>query len=376
MKKIAVNTRLLRKNAMDGIGWVTYNVLKEITINHPQVEFHFLFDSGIDDEFLFSKNIIPHNLFPPAKHAVLNVAWFEWSAKNLLNKLSADLFLSPDGILCLDWNGMQYGIVHDVNYEHRPEDLKFVNRIYYKYFIPRSIVKACRIATVSEYSKKDIISAYKTPAEKIDVIYPGINDFFHPLTSENLKQQVKNRFTQGFDYFIFIGTISPRKNISRLMQAFNLFKQQTNSNLKLVLAGREMYRTAELHELKTQLQYGDDVIFTGRLNNDDLSDLLAAAFCMAFVPLIEGFGLPPVEAMQCNVPVIASNVTSVPEIVGDAGLLVNPYSIEEIKNAMYQIYTDNGLRQLLLQKGSIRKQQFNWKFTAQNLWDSINKCFK
>jgi glycosyltransferase involved in cell wall biosynthesis len=374
--KIAVNTRLLRKNAMDGIGWVTYNVLKEITIKHPEIEFHFLFDSGMDDDFLFSKNIIPHTLFPPAKHAVLNVAWFEWSTKKLLNKLNADLFLSPDGILCLGWNGKQYGIVHDVNYEHRPEDLKFANRIYYKYFIPRSIVKACRIATVSEYSKKDIINVYKTPADKIDVIHPGLNDFFHPIESENLKQQVKNRFTQGFDYFIFIGTISPRKNISRLMQAFNLFKQQTNSNLKLVLAGREMYRTAELHELKTQLQYGDDVVFTGRLNNENISDLLAAAFCMTFVPLIEGFGLPPVEAMQCNVPVIASNVTSVPEIVGDAGLLVNPYDIEEIKDAMYQIYIDKGLRQLLLQKGSIRKQQFNWKFTAQNLWDSIDKCFK
>jgi hypothetical protein len=90
--KIAVNTRLLRKNAIDGIGWVTYNTLKEITVKHPEIEFHFLFDSGIEDEFLFSKNIIPHNLFPPAKHAVLNVMWFEWSAKNLLGKLKPDIF--------------------------------------------------------------------------------------------------------------------------------------------------------------------------------------------------------------------------------------------------------------------------------------------
>jgi glycosyltransferase involved in cell wall biosynthesis len=375
MRKIAVNTRLLRKNAMDGIGWVTYNVLKEITINHPKIEFHFLFDSGIENEFLFSKNIIPHNLFPPAKHAALNVIWFEWSAKNLLNKLKPDLFFSPDGILCLGWNGKQYNIVHDINYEHRPKDLKFTNRLYYKYFIPKSIDKACRIATVSRYSKQDIINTYKTPAEKIDVVHLGINDFFHPVESETIKQNIKERFTQGFDYFIFIGTLSPRKNISRLMQAFDLFKKQTNSNLKLVLAGKEMYRTAELHELKTQLQYGNDIIFAGRLNDQDISDLLVAAFCMTFVPLIEGFGLPPVEAMKCNVPVIASNVTSVPEIVGDAGLFVNPYNVEEIKFAMIRIYQDDNLRKSLIQKGNIQKQQFSWAVTAGKLWNGMQECF-
>jgi glycosyltransferase involved in cell wall biosynthesis len=360
---------------MDGIGWVTYNTLREITVNHPEIEFHFLFDSGIEDEFIFSKNIIPHNLFPPAKHALLNTIWFEWSAKKLLNKLKPDLFFSPDGILCLGWNGKQHGIVHDINYEHRPEDLKLTNRIYYKYFIPRSINKACRIATVSEYSKKDIVDTYKISPEKIDVIYLGVNDFFKPAESLAIKQKVKKKFAQGSDYFIFIGTISPRKNIMRMMQAFDLFKEQSNNNVKLLIAGKEMYRATELHELKTQLKYGDDIIFTGRLNDNDLSDLLTAAFCMIFVPLIEGFGLPPVEAMQCNVPVIASNATSVPEIVGDAGLLVDPYNVEEIKNAMIKIYEDDSLRQSLIRKGSIRKELFKWKNTAGMLWQSMNKCF-
>ena len=360
---------------MDGIGWVTYNTLKEITVNQPEVEFHFLFDSGIEDEFIFSKNIIPHNLFPPAKHALLNTVWFEWSAKNLLNKIKPDLFFSPDGILCLGWNGKQHGIVHDINYEHRPEDLKLTNRIYYKYFIPRSINKACRIATVSEYSKKDIVDTYKISSEKIDVIHLGVNDFFKPVESLIIKENIKEKLVQGSDYFIFIGTISPRKNILRMMQAFDLFKQQSNNNVKLLIAGKEMYRTTELHELKARLKYGDDIIFTGRLYDNDLSDLLAAAFCMIFVPLIEGFGLPPVEAMQCNVPVIASNVTSVPEIVGDAGLLVDPYNVEEIKNAMIKIYEDDSLRQSLIRKGSIRKEKFKWKNTAGMLWQSMNKCF-
>ncbi len=360
---------------MDGIGWVAYNTLKEITINNPRIEFHFLFDSGIDDEFLFSQNIIPHNLFPPAKHALLNTIWFEWSAKKILEKISPDLFFSPDGILCLRWSGKQYGIIHDINFEHRPEDLKFTNRAYYKYFIPKSAVKACRLATVSEYSKRDIADTYKISPDKIDVIPLGINHFFQPLNSESLKQTIKEKYANGCDYFIFLGTLSPRKNIIRLMQAFDLFKQQTKNNFKLLIAGKVMYRSNELYEAKAKLIYSDDVIFLGRQPDENLRDLLAAAFCMIFIPLFEGFGLPPIEAMQSGVPVIASNVTSVPEVVGDAGLLVNPYNIEEIKNAIVNIYEDDGLRKSLIEKGNIRKHEFTWKRTADLLWKSITKCF-
>ena len=360
---------------MDGIGWFTFNVLKHITQNHPEIEFHFLFDSGIENEFLFSDNIVPHNLFPPAKHALLNIMWFEWSAKQLLKKLNPELFFSPDGILCLGWKGKQYGVIHDINYEHRPKDLKLTNRLYYKYFIPKSAAKACRLATVSEYSKQDIVDTYKINANKIDVIHLGINNFFKPIESETIKEKIKEKFTQGCDYFIFLGTLSPRKNTVRLMQAFNLFKTETGSNMKLILAGKEMYKGRELHNIKSQLKHGNSIIFTGRLEDNQLSDLLGAAFCMLFVPLFEGFGLPPIEAMQCNVPVIASNVTSIPEIVNDAALLVNPFNIEDIKNAMLKIYNNNSLREILIKKGKIRKQDFDWTITSEKIWESIQRCF-
>ena len=200
--------------------------------------------------------------------------------------------------------------------------------------------------------------------------------FFHPIKSEDSKQKIKNKYTHGNDYFIFIGTLHPRKNIVRLMQAFDLFKTETSNNLKLVLAGKEMYRTSELHYLKTRLTNGDDIIFTGRLPDKELADLLAASYCMVFIPLFEGFGLPLVEAMQCNIPVIASNVTSVPEVVGDAGLLINPYNVDEIKNAMIKIYKNDSLRQSLIQKGKTRSNSFMWKQTAALLWSSMNKCLE
>lgn len=372
MRKIVVNTRLLRKEQMDGIGWFTYNTMKYITAANPDIEFHFLFDSGVEDEFVFSKNIIPKSLFPPAKHAVLNVAWFEWSTRNYLKKINPDLFLSPDGILSLGWNGPQYGVIHDINFIHIPEDLKWTNRKYYNYFIPRSARKAARLSTVSAFSKQDIVRNFSIDPGKIDVVYCGINSFFEPATDTE-KQEVKRKFTDGQDYFLFVGALHPRKNIIRLMQAYELFRNTTTRNMKLVLAGKEMYRTGEMHEYHSQMKFKQDVVFTGRVQDKELKQLMGGAFCLTFVPYFEGFGIPPLEAMQCNVPVIASNVTSIPEVVGDAALLVDPLSIESICSAMQKVVQDQTLRQELILKGSHRKSVFSWERTASLLWTSISR---
>lgn len=370
--KIAVNARMLRKNQMDGIGWFTYNTMYHIVKQNPQIQFHFLFDSGIDKEFIFSDNVIPHNLFPPAKHPLLNIIWFEWSVRRALQKIDPDLFLSPDGNLCLGWKGKQYGVVHDINFVHISEDLKWSNRKYYNYFFPKYIRKAARLGTVSEYSKEDIVNTYKTNPDKIDVVYNGINSFYEP-ENDTVKKSAREKYTGGSEYFIFVGTLHPRKNILRLMQAFELFKKRTSSDMKLLLAGREMYKTDEMHHLKNNMQYGQDVIFTGRVPAEELKKIFASAFCLAFVPYFEGFGIPIIEAMQCDVPVITSNVTSMPEVAGDAALLVDPYNVDDIAKAMERLLLDPALRQALIQKGRIRKTVFSWERTAQLLWDSVSR---
>jgi glycosyltransferase involved in cell wall biosynthesis len=357
---------------MDGIGWFTYNTLKYITVTNPDVEFHFLFDSGIDPEFLFSRNIQAHNLFPPAKHALLNVAWFEWSVRNYLRRVNPDLFLSPDGILCLGWNGKQYGVIHDINFVHIPADLKWANRKYYSYFFPRYAAKACRLATVSEYSKADIVTNFGIDPAKIDVVYCGINEFYEPV-SEQAKKQVREKYSRGSEFFVFVGTLHPRKNIIRLLEAFERFRQTVPSDAKLVLVGREMYRTGEMHHYRDNMQFKDDVIFTGPLPAAELKLVFASALCLTFVPYFEGFGIPAIEAMQCDVPVIASNVTSVPEVVGDAALLVNPHDVDAIAQAMQKIWQQPLLRQELIDKGRIRKMAFPWERTAKLLWESISR---
>lgn len=370
--KIVVNTRVLRKNQMDGIGWFAFNTLQYIVRQNPQIEFHFLFDSGIAPEFLFGPNVVPHQLFPPAKHAVLNLVWFEWSVRHLLRKLRPDLFYSPDGILSLGWPGKQYAVVHDINFHHIPRDLKWSNRTYYNYFFPKYIQKAARVGTVSEFSKADIVNTYKVSPDKIDVVYNGINSFYEPV-SDLVKRSIKEKYTGGADYFIFVGTLHPRKNIIRLMQAFEIFKNNTSSDMKLLLVGKEMYQTQQMHAYKNSMRHGKDVVFTGKKNDDELKPVFASASCLTFVPYFEGFGIPPIEAMQCDVPVIASNVTSIPEVVGDAALMVDPYNVNDMATAMERIVTEPLLRQQLIEKGRIRKTFFSWEKSALLLWNSINR---
>jgi glycosyltransferase involved in cell wall biosynthesis len=371
--KIVVNTRLLRKNQMDGIGWFTYNTLQHIVKQHPQVEFHFLFDSSIDPLFLFSDNVIPHQLFPPAKHALLNIAWFEFSVKNVLKNIKPNLFLSPDGILCLGWSGKQYGVIHDINFHHNPHDLKWSNRTYYNTFFPKFAKKAIRVGTVSEYSKQDLIHTYHIEANKIDVVYNGVNTFFKPV-SEQVKQEQKMKWTNGQDFFIFVGTLHPRKNIIRLLQAFDQFKLQTGVSTKLLIAGKSMYRVEEMEKAHQQMQFHHDVIFTGRLNDEELNKMLGSALALTFVPTFEGFGIPIIEAMQCEVPVICANTTSMPEIAGDAALLVDPFDIRSIKDAMIKIQHEPQLRAELIWKGQKQKNSFSWERSACLLWDGMMKC--
>jgi glycosyltransferase involved in cell wall biosynthesis len=372
--KIAVNARLLRKNEMDGLGWFTYNTMKYITKQNPQIEFHLLFDSGIEKDFIFSDNVIAHNLFPPAKHAILNVIWFEWSVKMLLNKLKPDLFISLDGLLSLGWKGKQYGLIADLNFLHNPRDLKWSNSKYYNYFFPRYAKKSFRIGTISKFSKDDIVKQYQIDPEKIDIVYCGINSFFVPLSSEK-KTEVKAALTSGDPYFIFVGTLHPRKNIVRLLQAFETFKKDTSAKVKLVIAGKEMYKVDEIYKTHEQLQHKADVIFTGRIDDEKLNEIIGAALALTFVPLFEGFGIPIIEAMQCEVPVICSNVTSMPEVAGDAALLVDPYNVDEIAFAMKEVYLKEYLRSDLILKGNKQKELFTWSRTADLLWSSITKCF-
>jgi glycosyltransferase involved in cell wall biosynthesis len=372
MKTIAVNTRLLMPGKLDGIGWFTYETLKRVTLSHPDIHFIFLFDRKYSKEVVFGDNVTPVILRPPTRHPFLWFFWFECRVKSYLKKAKPDLFLSTDGFLSLGSKIPSVAVIHDINFEHRPGDLPFLVRKYYRYFFPRFARKASRIVTVSEYSRRDIINHYDVSEEKVDLAYNGANDRFMPLGKDQV-EEVRKEYTGGAPYFVFVGSLHPRKNITNLLKAFQLFKDEIKGDFKLVLVGEKFFLTKPLEEQLEKMKNSHDVIFTGRLSPDQLNRVLGAAWAMTFVPFFEGFGIPIVEAMKCDIPVIASKVTSLPEIAGNAAIFTSPESPGSIRDGMIRIVREKGLREDLIEKGRKRRDLFSWDHTAEKLWNSVEK---
>jgi glycosyltransferase involved in cell wall biosynthesis len=373
--KIAVNTRLLLKNKLEGIGWFTYETLKRIVLDHPEHEFLFIFDRKYDDEFIFANNVTPIVTGPPARHPVLFYLWFEYSIPTVLKKYKPDLFISPDMFCSLRAKTKTLLVIHDLNFEHYPEQLPWLVRNYYLYFTPRFVHHANRIATVSSYSKQDIINQYDVDPKKIDVVYNGANSAFQPIHDEK-KTLVREKFSKGCHYFLFIGALHPRKNLVNLFRAFDIYKKELNNDFKLVIVGEKMWWTGELKTTYENMTFKEDVLFTGRLQPEDLSMVVSASYALTYVSFFEGFGIPIVEAFNAETAVITSNVTSMPEIAGDAALLIHPFQPTSIADAMKKLTLDADLRQSLIDKGSIRRKDFSWDNTAKNLWKSALKVIE
>jgi glycosyltransferase involved in cell wall biosynthesis len=373
--RIAVNTRLLLKGKLEGIGWFTFETLKRMTQNHPEHEFIFIFDRPFDPDFIFSENVTPVVIGPPARHPFLFYIWFDFRIPKILKKYKADLFLSPDGYLSLRTNVPQLAVIHDINFVHRPDDLPWLIEKYYNFFFPRFARIAKRIATVSFYSKEDIARSFKISYDKIDVVYDGVNHIFKPL-SEKEKTEVRNKYSGGSEYFLFVGALHPRKNVSGLLNAFDAFKMDSDNNIKLIIVGGEMHKTGDIFETYANMRYKNDVIFTGRVATSDLHDIFGAALALTFVPFFEGFGIPVVEAMTAGVPVLCSNTTSIPEVGGNAVIYADPMKIDQITNAMVKLASDKELRKELIEKGFEQKNKFSWDETAHLLWESVKRTMQ
>lgn len=373
--RIAVNTRLLLKGRLEGIGWFTFETLKRIALDHPEHEFIFIFDRPYSEDFVFAENITPVIIGPQARHPFLFYIWFDWRIPRILKKYKADLFLSPDGYLSRRTKVPQLAVIHDINFVHRPDDLPWLIAKYYNYFFPKFARIAKRIATVSFYSKEDITRSYKVDYDKIDVVYDGINQIFEPI-SEKEKVKVREKYTKGSAYFLFVGALHPRKNVCGLLKAFDAFKSLNGNTMKLVIVGGEMHKTGDIFETFDNMRHKNDVIFTGRVSNEELHDIYGAAFALTFIPFFEGFGIPVVEAMSAGVPVICSNTTSIPEVGGNAVHYADPIKIDQITDAMIKLSENEEYRKELIEKGFVQKEKFSWDETARLLWMSIERALQ
>ena len=373
--KIAVNTRLLIKGKLEGIGWFTYETLKRITEQHPEHEFFFIFDRDYDNEFVFSNNVTPIILPPPTRHPFLWILWFEYRIPKLLKKIGADIFVSTDGYISLRTNIPQIDVIHDINFVHNPKQLPWLTSWYYnKYFI-KFAKKATHIGTVSGFSKNDICSTYGIDKEKVTVCYNGSNEKYKPIL-EKEKKEIRNKYSNGKKYFVFVGALSPRKNVDGLLRSFEIFKEKYDCDIILVIVGGSLHKTNAIEKVYSGMKHKNSVIFTGRLENDKLCKVMAASECLIYIPHFEGFGIPLLEAMHAETAIISGNTTSLPEVVGDAALLCGTTDYEKVAENMFRIYSDEELRKSLIEKGRLQREKFSWQQTAERLWGCIEKAIK
>lgn len=373
--RIAVNTRLLLKGRLEGIGWYTHQMMERIVRAHPEHEFLFLFDRPYDPSFIFAPNVKPVVAHPQARHAVLFYLWFEWMIPAMLRKYKADLFLSTDGLCSLATRTPTCLVMHDLAFEHYPEHLKLSHRLYLRRWSPLFARKATRIVTVSEFSKQDIATRYQIPPEKIDVTYNGAHPAYRPLSWEE-REAVKAEYTGGQEYFVFAGALHPRKNVVALLQAFVKFKKRHRSAIRLVIVGRMAWKFEALAAMRDEMPFRDDVVWPGYLGVEKLSKVIGAAYALVYPSLFEGFGIPILEALKCRVPAVVSNTSSMPEVAGDAALLVDPNDVDDIAAKMGLIYKDEALRSRLATAAAAQAAKFDWDKSAEQLWESMMRCVK
>lgn len=337
---------------------------------HPEDEFIFLFDRSYDPQFVYGKNVTPVVLSPRARFAPQFYAWFEWSVPRALKRYGADVFFSPDSMCSLSAKTPTVMTCHDLVPLHFPEQIPLIHRHYLLHFLPKYLRRADRILTVSKYVQGDISNTCGIPVEKVSVVHNGCREEFVPI-HDTEKQQIRNEFASGQEYFFYTGAIHPRKNIHRLIRAFDIFKTKTGAPVKLLLAGRYAWKTDEVQTAFERARCRADIHFLGYVATEKLPKLMASALALTYVSLSEGFGLPVLEAMNTDTPVLTASATALPETAGSAALLVDPYSETQIAAGMERLWADRLFANMLVEKGRLQRRNFSWDTAAEQIWEVL-----
>ena len=364
---IGVNARLLLTHRMEGIARYTWESLKVMFDQHPEDQFILFFDRKFDPLFVQANNVEGVVVYPQARHPILWKIWFDYMIPRAVRKHKVDVFWSPDGFASKVLSVKQLMTTHDLTYLHFPESMRTEQLGYYQRNVPLFHRFADHISTVSEATKKDVMTSLAIEDKKISVA-------MNALTKEVIPQ--RERMIKD-EYLLYLGSIHPRKNIVRLLEAYDDFRSK-NSGLspKMVLAGRRAFGNDDLDRLVSKMDFGEDVIFTGMVSDIEKQNLLKHARIFIYVSLFEGFGIPILEAMEAGVPVITSHSGALAEVSGGSTLGLDPTKKEEITDAIEKLYNDDLLRQELIRMGHRRTQDFSWEDTASKIYMQIQKLYK
>jgi glycosyltransferase involved in cell wall biosynthesis len=287
--------------------------------------------------------------------------------------LSAELRKNPVDVLHVQFTAPPFCpcpvvvSIHDLSFEHLPQTFKRRSRTQLRLTVRHSARRAARIISLSEHGRRDIIETYGITAERVSAIPLAAPAHFAPVQDNRELQRVRHNYGIDGDYILTVGSIQPRKNLARLVQAYASLRGNKSADKlpKLVLVGKSGWLYDETLRALKETGVADTVVLTGYVPQEDLPALYSGALCFVYPSYFEGFGLPPLEAMKCGAPVIVGNKTSLPEVVGDAALTVDPFDVEAIASAMQRVIESPALREELSIKGRARAETFDWRETAR-----------
>ncbi|HVG28345.1 MAG TPA: glycosyltransferase family 1 protein [Pyrinomonadaceae bacterium] len=287
--------------------------------------------------------------------------------------LSAELRRRPVDLLHVQFTAPPFApcpvvaTIHDLSFEHLPDTFRRRSRAQLRLTVRRTARRAARIITSSEHSKRDIVETYRVAPGRVTVTHLSAAPHFRPVTDERELRRVRQLYGIRGDYILAVGSVQPRKNLARLVRAYSdLRRSRAQAKLpRLVVVGKLAWLYEETLRAVEECGVRADVTFTGYAPEGDLPALYSGALCFAYPSFFEGFGLPPLEAMRCGAPVLAGDRTSLPEVVGDAGLLVDPFDTAAISAALARLVDDGELRQELRGRGLARATRFDWRETAR-----------
>lgn len=374
--KILIDIRSLIGNAVSGIPEYTRLLIEHFHKIRPDYEYIFFANSLRKP---LSANALPQKARFVNWHIPNKVLDF---SMRFLGQPKIDVFYKSDVIFSPHFNSLavrsapRVVTFHDLSFVRSPEFYSFRKRSWHFLEGPKQQAQAAtKIIAISNATKSDLINFYKIPDEKISVVYSGVNPFFFEKISEEKLRAFRDARGLNQPFLLFVGTLEPRKNITAVIQLLNILKQKKAfSNLKLVIVGARGWLYDKIFLEAGRSQFKKDIVFYGSVSFEELRNLYHLARVFVYPSFFEGFGFPPLEAQACGSPVIASKNGSLPEILKNSALFINPHNVDELVSATEKILTDFFMREALIEKGLENVKRFTWENTARETLSILEKC--
>jgi len=367
--KVSIELKPCLKNK-SGIGVYAYELTKRLQkfkdIEFEGCIFNFLNKDSIPNDI--EKLHINKNICRLFQYGVYRRIWSYIPIKyNFLFRSNSDIYQFFNFVVPPNISGTVITTIHDLTYKLYPNTMDASNKKRLEKDMKSTIKRADYIITISESSKRDIIKYLHVDENKIQVIYPGVDEVYKKVLNSDEIIAVKNKYNIHGKYLLYLGTLEPRKNIETIIRAYSCFKKSDKENIKLVLAGKKGWLYDNIFKLVKEFDIEDSVIFTDYIDDSDKATLYQGAEMFLFPSLYEGFGMPVIEAMASRIPVITSNSSSLPEVSGEAAIITDPLDYKKISESIELILNDNGLREKMVNEGIKQANKFSWDLSAEKL---------